>query len=125
MPPAEHAPLPHNAHLLARAKQQRRQRQQQQLRPLPLFRQMPVRPPRHAGAGIAPQAHGLRRLPLHVAHKNPIGPGAAAPIDPAGGIALHERAVLPERVAYTYAAAAVHALGYGGGYALGGHQQRR
>ena len=49
---------------------------------------------------------------------------AAPPVDPAGRVALHERAVLPERVAHTHAAAAVHALRYCGGDALGGDQQR-
>ena len=67
----------------------------------------------------------MRGLPLHVPDEHAVTQRAAAPVYAAGGVPGHERAVLPETVADADAAAAMHALGDGGGDALGGHQKRR
>ncbi len=111
--------------MLAAAQQQHGQRQQQQLGALALDRQRSRRAPGHAGRGVAPQADGLRRLPLGLAHVGAAGAGGLPPVDAGDRLARHQLAVLPEAVAAAGAPAAVHALRHRAGDAVGLGQQRR
>ncbi len=111
--------------MLAGAEQQGGEGEHEQFGAVALFRQVAVGSPGHAGGGVAPQADGLGGFPFHVADEDAVGEGGAAPVDAAGGVTGDEGAVLPEAVADADAAAAVDALGDGGGDALGRDEQGR
>ena len=64
----------------------------------------------HGGGAIHPDPDRMGRLPLALAHIDPVVSSRAAPVDPRGGFAPDEGAELPEGLAHASALAPMHAM---------------
>src|SRR6185295_6927808 len=79
----------------------------------------------HGGRAVDPDPDRVRGLPFALAHIEMVVTRRAAPIDPAGRLARHEAAILPEILAWAGAAAAMQAMDGGRSDAAGLQDQPR
>jgi hypothetical protein len=77
----------------------------------------------HGGGAIHPDPDRMGRLPLALAHIDPVIPCRATPIDPRGGFAPDEGAELPEGLAHARPLAPVDAVHDGRRHFLGRHEK--